>query len=165
MDTCKLHQSFYIIKTIFCKKRKKKIETWQYSISVYKHNNCAKISQTKQVLLDQYLGITYQFLNIPDSQRCHCPSRNKYKNIKGMTYSQRKDIKIARAKKNYEKIQKYEKMAKGLVTSKSGKIYLLSHTFFHCIIVNWNMIKQCKQHSKNRLKLEQYMKTYWGKHW
>ena len=44
-------------------------------------------------------------------------------------------------KKNYEKIQKYEKMAKGLVTLKSGKIYLLSHTFFHCIIVNWNMIK------------------------
>ena len=67
-----------------------------------------------------------------------------------MTYSQRKDIKIARAKKNYEKIQKYEKMAKGLVTSKSGKIYLLSHTFFHCIIVNWNMTKQCKQQKENR---------------
>ena len=162
MDTCKLHQSFYIIKTIFCKKRKK-IETWQYSISVYKHNNCAKISQTKYQQTSTQVHITYQFLNIPDSQRCHCPSRNKYKNIKGMTYSQRKDIKIARAKKNYEKIQKYEKMAKGLVTSKSGKIYLLSHTFFHCIIVNWNMTKQCKQQKENasskRLKLEQYMKT------
>ena len=36
---------------------------------------------------------------------------------------------FARKKKNYEKIQKYEKMAKGLVTLKSGKIYLLSHTF------------------------------------
>ena len=99
IDTCKLHQSFYIIKTIFLQKKEKKIETWQYSISVYKHNNCAKISQTKYQQTSTQVHITYQFLNIPDSQRCHCPSRNKYKNIKGMTYSQRKDIKILRAQK------------------------------------------------------------------